>query len=132
VIIIGRHAFRFELLQFEEKDDRTIEGDPLTKVQGVQGKAPRARLVKRQEEGFRGLPFYFGTQRYVLGRTDGTHNFKRDDLMSRRHAALEYREGDYWLEDLGSQNGTFLRLRGPRTLEPGDVVKMGDQYFKVP
>ena len=52
--------------------------------------------------------------------------------MSRRHAALEYKEGDYWLEDLGSQNGTFLRLRGPRPLESGDVVMMGDQYFKAP
>jgi pSer/pThr/pTyr-binding forkhead associated (FHA) protein len=87
--------------------------------------------VKRQEEGFRGLPFFFGTMRYVLGRTDGTHNFQRDDLMSRRHAALYFKDGDYWIEDLGSQNGTFLRLRGPRVLESGDVVKMGDQYFKV-
>jgi pSer/pThr/pTyr-binding forkhead associated (FHA) protein len=132
VLFLGRHAFRFELLQYDDKDDRTIEGDPLTRVQGVQGKAPRARLVKRQAEGFRGLPFFFGTQRYVLGRTDGTHNFQKDDLMSRRHAALEFREGDYWLEDLGSQNGTYLRLRGPRPLESGDVVMMGDQYFKVP
>ena len=131
VVILGRHAFRFELLQYEEKDDRTIEGDPLTRVQGVQGSAPRARLVKRQEEGFRGVPFFFGIQRYVLGRTDGTHNFQKDDLMSRRHAALSFKDGEYWLEDLGSQNGTFLRLRGPRALESGDIVKMGDQYFKL-
>jgi pSer/pThr/pTyr-binding forkhead associated (FHA) protein len=131
VIIVGRHTFRFELLQYEEKDDRTLEGDPLTKVQGIQGVAPRARIVKRQDEGFRGLPYYFGTQRYVLGRTDGTHNFQRDDRLSRRHAALQYRDGDYWLEDLGSQNGTFLRLRGSRVLERGDVVMMGDQYFRL-
>jgi len=130
VLVVGRHAFRFELLEYVEKDDRTIEGDPLTRVQGIQGTAPRARLVKRQEEGFRGLPYYFGTRRYVLGRTDGTHNFQRDDRMSRRHAALQFREGDYWLEDLGSQNGTFLRIRGPRVLARGDVVMMGDQYFK--
>jgi|SRR5688572_3340532 len=131
VLVVGRHIFRFELLQYEEQDDRTIEGDPLTRVQGVQGKAPRARIVKRQEEGFRGLPYYFGTNRYVIGRTDGTHNFQRDDRMSRRHAALQFREGDYWLEDLGSQNGTFLRIRGPRALDRGDVVMMGDQYFRL-
>jgi pSer/pThr/pTyr-binding forkhead associated (FHA) protein len=131
VILLGRHTFRFELLQYVEKDDRTIEGDPLTRVQGVQGTAPRARLVKRQDEGFRGLPYYFGTNRYVLGRTDGTHNFQRDDRMSRRHAALQFRDGDYWLEDLGSQNGTFLRLRGPRVLRPGDEILMGDQYFRL-
>jgi pSer/pThr/pTyr-binding forkhead associated (FHA) protein len=131
VLYVGRHLFRFELLKYEEQDDRTIEGDPLTRVQGVQGTAPRARLVKRQDEGFRGLPFYFGTQRYVLGRSDGTHNFQRDDLMSRRHASLSFKDGDYWLEDMGSQNGTYLRIRGPRAMEPGDILKMGDQYFKL-
>ena len=130
-IFVGRHAFRFELLQYEEQDDRTIEGDPLTRVQGVQGAAPRARILKRQEEGFRGVPFFFGTAKYVLGRTDGTHNFQKDDLMSRRHASITYRDGDYWIEDLGSQNGSFVRLRGPHVLERGDVLKMGDQYFKL-
>jgi len=130
IVSVGRHIFRFELLKYEEQDDRTIEGDPLTRVQGVQGSTPRARLVKRQEEGFSGIPFFFGTHRYVLGRTDGSHRFTRDDLMSRRHAALTYREGDYWLEDLGSQNGTWLRLREPHVLQPGDVVRMGEQYFK--
>ncbi|MCK6480365.1 MAG: FHA domain-containing protein [Planctomycetes bacterium] len=130
VLSVGHHVFRFELLKYEEKDDRTIEGDPLTKVQGVQGMAPRARIVKRQEEGFSGMPFFFGTHRYVLGRTEGTHRFTKDDLMSRRHAAITYREGDYWLEDLGSQNGTFLRLRGVHVLHSGDVIRMGDQYFK--
>jgi pSer/pThr/pTyr-binding forkhead associated (FHA) protein len=130
VLSVGHHVFRFELLRYEEKDDRTIEGDPLTKVQGVQGMAPRARIVKRQEEGFCGMPFFFGTHRYVLGRTEGTHRFTKDDLMSRRHAAIGFREGDYWLEDLGSQNGTFLRLRGVHVLHSGDVIRMGDQYFK--
>ncbi len=131
VVALGRHVFRFELMKFEEKDDRTVEGDPLTRVQGVQGSAPRARLVKRQEEGFAGMPFFFGSHRYVLGRNEGTHIFQKDDRMSRRHASLEYREGDYWLEDLGSQNGTFLRLRGPHVLLLGDVLRAGDQYFKV-
>lgn len=51
--------------------------------------------------------------------------------MSRRHASLSYRDGEYWVEDLGSQNGTYLRLRGPRVVEPGDVLKLGDQYFKM-
>lgn len=131
VLAIGRHVFRFELLKYEEADDRTIEGDPLTRVQGVRGTAPRARLVKRQAEGFSGMQFLFGTRPYVLGRTEGTHRFTGDDLMSRRHVSLEYRDGDYWIDDLGSQNGTYLRLRGPRILSVGDVFRLGDQYFRV-
>jgi pSer/pThr/pTyr-binding forkhead associated (FHA) protein len=131
VLVVGRHVLRFELLEFDEEDQRTMEGDPLTRVMGVQGTPPRARLVKRQEEGFRGMPFYFGTKRYVLGRTEGTHRFTTDDRMSRRHTQIEFAEGGFWIEDLGSQNGTFLRLSGPRALDRGDVVRMGDQHFKV-
>jgi pSer/pThr/pTyr-binding forkhead associated (FHA) protein len=34
------------------------------------------------------------------------------------------------LTDLGSSNGTFLRLRGDRKLESGDILRMGDQLFR--
>ncbi len=131
ILQIGRHVLRFELLANEEEDPRTIEGDPTTRVMGVQGSPPRARFVKRQDEGFTGMPFFFGSRAYVLGRTSGTHRFTKDDRMSRRHAALNWREGQYVIEDLGSQNGTFLQIRGPRRLDLGDIVKMGDQYFRV-
>jgi pSer/pThr/pTyr-binding forkhead associated (FHA) protein len=131
VIQIGRHVMRFELLSNEEEDPRTIEGDPYTRVLGVQGSPPRSRLVKRQDDGFTGMPFFFGTRAYVLGRTSGTHRFTKDDRMSRRHAALNWKDERYYLEDLGSQNGTFIQIRGSRTLDVGDVVKMGEQYFKV-
>jgi pSer/pThr/pTyr-binding forkhead associated (FHA) protein len=70
-------------------------------------------------------------KKYVIGRTEGTHRFTKDDRMSRRHSSLQYRDGDYVLEDLGSQNGTFLQIHGPRVLDRGDVVKMGDQIFKL-
>ncbi|MHC4922611.1 MAG: FHA domain-containing protein, partial [Planctomycetota bacterium] len=131
VLHIGRHTLRFEMLSSEEEDPRTMEGDPFTQVMGVQGSPPRARLIKRQDDGFNGTPFFFGVRKYVLGRSEGTHRFTKDDRMSRRHASLTYRDGEYMLEDLGSQNGTFIQIHAPQALERGDVVKMGDQLFKV-
>ena len=53
-----------------------------------------------------------------------------DATLSNRHATMMRREDAWWLEDLGSTNGTFLngdRL-GPETpalLRTGDVVQFG-------
>jgi ABC-type multidrug transport system ATPase subunit/pSer/pThr/pTyr-binding forkhead associated (FHA) protein len=48
--------------------------------------------------------------------------------VSRRHARLYLQDGQYFLEDLNSSNGTFLngeRLVQPRRLKSGDVIRLG-------
>jgi serine phosphatase RsbU (regulator of sigma subunit) len=49
--------------------------------------------------------------------------------VSRRHAQISFREGTYFLEDLGSANGTFVnaqRLTAGQALRDGDQVTIGD------
>lgn len=48
--------------------------------------------------------------------------------VSRRHAAFEVADGNIVLRDLGGANGTFVngaRLRGARSLVPGDRIDIG-------
>lgn len=64
----------------------------------------------------------------TLGR--GQENTIRlDDLsVSRRHARIAYRQGGYWLSDLGSMGGTWVngtRLAAPRRLVFGEVIDIG-------
>jgi pSer/pThr/pTyr-binding forkhead associated (FHA) protein len=64
----------------------------------------------------------------TLGR--GQENTIRlDDLsVSRRHARIAYRQGGYWLSDLGSMGGTWVngtRLAAPRRLAFGEVIDIG-------
>lgn len=49
--------------------------------------------------------------------------------VSRRHARITRRDGQYFIEDLGSTNGTFIN-RGRRLL-PGDrqVLRDGDEII---
>lgn len=49
--------------------------------------------------------------------------------VSRRHARISFRSGQYVIEDLGSTNGTFVN-RG-RRLKPGDhqALKDGDEII---
>ncbi len=64
----------------------------------------------------------------TLGR--GQENTLRlDDLsVSRRHARIAYRQGGYWLSDLGSMGGTWVdgtRLNAPRRIAAGEVIDIG-------
>lgn len=64
-----------------------------------------------------------------IGREAGGDVFVNDEKVSRQHARLTSRFGDYVLEDLGSTNGTFVntqRITGHRILKPGDTILLGE------
>lgn len=52
-----------------------------------------------------------------------------DDQISRRHAIIQAQgEGEFWLVDLGSSNGTYVngrRVAQPVELKKGDVIEVG-------
>jgi len=58
-----------------------------------------------------------------------------DPVISRRHARVSRRaDGQLTIEDLGSANGTFVndeRLDAPRTLDLGDVIRVGRTLLEV-
>jgi predicted component of type VI protein secretion system len=64
-----------------------------------------------------------------IGREIGSDVFINEAEVSRRHARMTLQAGNYLLEDLGSTNGTFVngqRLMGPRQLQPGDTILVGE------
>lgn len=69
-----------------------------------------------------------------IGRSEGVGISLPDVLsVSRRHARLEYREGQVMLEDLGSTNGTFVnghRVHDGVMLKSGDRFQVGGAHFK--
>jgi len=65
----------------------------------------------------------------TLGRTtDNTVSFASDSNVSRYHAEIEWRDGDYRLIDLGSSNGTTLNgepVKGDKKINDGDEILLG-------
>jgi sigma-B regulation protein RsbU (phosphoserine phosphatase) len=64
-----------------------------------------------------------------LGRSRECTVVLSDASVSRRHAQVSWRDGDWWAEDLGSKNGTKVnarRIEGPTRLSPGDVLQIGN------
>jgi pSer/pThr/pTyr-binding forkhead associated (FHA) protein len=112
--------------------------------------APRyARLSQRTVEGVTRDVYYLRKMETVLGRESGDVVFTEDPFLSRRHAAIRAlgRDGaplgppapsaarpdiaKFALVDLGSSNGTFLRIRNEIELLPGDQFRVGQQLFRV-
>jgi hypothetical protein len=55
----------------------------------------------------------------------------RADLISRKHLMMEYENGDYYIEDTNSTNGTRLngesiRGKGRQLLRNGDTIEVAD------
>ncbi len=65
----------------------------------------------------------------TIGRTsDNAISFPTDSNVSRFHAEIEFRDGDHYLIDLNSSNGTSVNgsaLRGEIRLESGDAILFG-------
>lgn len=65
----------------------------------------------------------------TLGRTtDNNVSFASDSNVSRYHAEIEWRDGEFWLIDLGSSNGTTLNgaaVKDDKKLNDGDEVLLG-------
>jgi hypothetical protein len=74
-----------------------------------------------------GVRHELGRGTLTLGRATECDIVVDDLSTSRRHAELRSEDGDYWVVDLGSTNGT--EVNGKRVdrakLEPGDVITVG-------
>jgi class 3 adenylate cyclase len=71
--------------------------------------------------------------RLVLGRAEADLTLD-DPLVSRHHALLRPTRDALEIEDLGSLNGTWVngeRIEGPKRLEAGDVVRVGNASIEV-
>jgi pSer/pThr/pTyr-binding forkhead associated (FHA) protein/RNA polymerase subunit RPABC4/transcription elongation factor Spt4 len=67
----------------------------------------------------------------TIGRENNDINFPDDPFISGRHAELRIAGGVLSVTDLGSRNGTFVRVHDERELKHGDYVFLGQQLLRV-
>jgi pSer/pThr/pTyr-binding forkhead associated (FHA) protein len=66
-----------------------------------------------------------------IGRERGDVIFPEDGYVSGLHCRIHHDGSAIVLTDVGSSNGTFLRIRGERRLTNGDLLLMGQQLFRA-
>jgi hypothetical protein len=86
-----------------------------------------AALVIRSGGGRVGESFPLDRDRMTIGRRPDSDVFLDDVTVSRDHALLVRRNGDYYLDDLGSLNGTYVNRRRIEShrLADGDELQVG-------
>jgi hypothetical protein len=86
-----------------------------------------AALVIRSGGGRAGESFAIEGERMTIGRRPDSDIFLDDITVSRDHAILVRRASDYYLDDCGSLNGTYInrnRIESQRLVD-GDELQIG-------
>lgn len=69
----------------------------------------------------------------TIGRSPASQIVLPDDYVSSTHARIFARKQFFFLEDLGSTNGTFIegrRIEGEHQIKPGQEIVIGDTIFR--
>lgn len=68
----------------------------------------------------------------LIGRSPRASIQLHDASVSREHASIRFEDGDFWLHDLGSSNGSYINdlpVTNARRLRPGDRIQLGAKRF---
>jgi pSer/pThr/pTyr-binding forkhead associated (FHA) protein len=125
ILRIGQELIRFELINPPEA---TADG---TEIMGSPNPGYWGRLTVIIGNNVDGAAFPLLGENITLGRERGEINFPDDGYVSGLHARLTIRDGRVFLIDLGSSNGTFVKVNGERGLTNESYVLLGQQLFRL-
>lgn len=108
-------------------------GRPAATARRTRGHAGPSRLVV-VEGPLRGTIVPLGSSAVLIGRAPSCTLVLDDDYSSSRHARI-FPQGEQWfVEDLGSTNGTFLgeeRVTAPTPVPTGTGVRVGQSVLEL-
>jgi pSer/pThr/pTyr-binding forkhead associated (FHA) protein len=119
-----------EILHYEAFPRVAPEADG-TEKQGAQieGLVGRIALVVGREST--GNAFPVPVTGLFLGRERGDILFPEDGYVSGLHCQLTVEGTKLLLNDVGSSNGTYVRLRAERPIKNQDLLLIGQQLFRL-
>ncbi len=97
------------------------------------GPVPSGASVRVMQGFFEGLELPVDRDWMVVGRGRGADLLITEPTISRAHAAIGFDGEAFFVEDLGSTNGTAVNgKRKPRTaLNSGDEIRLGKLCLRV-
>jgi len=122
---IGRQRLRIEWLPEEPE---TPAEQPLW---GSPDPGYVARAVQLLEGGGEGDVFPLKSGENLVGRGGGDVSFPQDGYVSSRHCLVTVGDGQIGVKDLGSANGTFVKINGSASVTAGDLLLVGEQILRV-
>ncbi len=128
--LAGRQLLRFERFeQVVSNKARSVDG---TRYMGSPASGGDFKLVQIGIGNITLNVYCLSENGAVFGRETGDIVFNRDRFMSGRHGQIyPHDDGTYYLLDLNSSNGTWLKINGKTKLNNGDLIFLGQQLFRV-
>ena len=96
-------------------------------------KKPGLHITTKLENG-KEFKYHFRQSEIVIGRGSLCEISLDDKALSANHARVSFHHGQWWLEDLGSTNGTFLnkdRITVATVVITGDQFTCGNTTFSL-
>ena len=93
-------------------------------------KMPVLTLTRQDGKG----TYHFSRSEVHIGRDPACDCSLEDQTVSTQHAQLSYHHNQWWLEDLGSTNGTFLNqapVSAPMVVTIGDRIRCGQVNLEI-
>ena len=107
---------------------------PVTAAGPTTGRGGPEKLVVVHPPEKKGLEFPLPDE-VTVGRAGGCGVLLPDDtFVSQLHARVFRRDGDVWVEDLGSTNGTLLndrKVSAPAVMRRGDRLQVGRTVLEL-
>jgi pSer/pThr/pTyr-binding forkhead associated (FHA) protein len=101
-----------------------------TAVFSAKGTGTGPKLSLLNENGEVAQTFILDRGEATFGRSDADIKFPDDVFLSPVHAQLSLRDGQLYVRDLGSRNGTWLFIDAPYRLQDGDTILVGSQLLR--
>ena len=112
----------------------TAESEAVIEAPTVAPSAPGSLTLRLETERGPRSTFEVSKSGATIGRGPESTIQLPDISVSRKHAKISYRQGSYWLRDLGSMGGTWIdgtKLAAPRRVAAGQTIDIGACRLKV-
>ena len=100
----------------------------------ARGRGRAARQLLVTQGALTGTRISLDSRPILIGRADDSTLVLDDDYASTRHARIAPQGDDWYVEDLGSTNGTYLdraKVSGPTRVPLGVPVRIGKTVIEL-
>jgi len=122
-IVLVLYAFLFEVVRTIRRELEPSAGRRLARPAGASLEIVQPAQTRLRHGEI--IPIRSGI---TIGRENGNDLVVDEDTVSSQHSRLVMRDGRWWIEDLGSTNGTLVneaQIRRSKQLGSGDLIQIG-------
>jgi len=133
ILLILRIAFTIGLFAFLGWSLWIIWRDLKRQSSTIDLRQPPLLILQRENNGDP-QSRRFLVPEVLIGRDPFCDCIISDTTVSSQHSRLAFRQGHWWVEDLGSTNGTFLnqeQVISPVVITNGDQLRCGQVILRI-